>query len=288
MWVNHAKDKCRDIQIIVKDQAWGRAETRKGRRASREIVNAIKSFNQKRVQNRIILEVASCDEFYLDLSKEVNYRMKNNEAYPLEFTEKQNIHFESTKHKYKTKNLQYRIDIIYPRSAIKYQDEERLLHGAQIADELTAWVLNNTQMTCSVGVSCNKFLAKVACPLHKPAGITVLTKAGFQRKRSTLKIEDMPSLGGIVGAGLKNKFNLKTMKQLHHLTIFNEDLMRQSGYGIDSITRIRSFVNGDCNQQVISKEFKDTISSQKTKLSTLYSNVLISIKARMHKVCSVF
>jgi len=132
--------------------------------------------------------------------------------------------------------------------------------------ELSNWIKKSTQMTCSVGVSCNIFLAKVACPLRKPAGITVLTKAGFQRKRKSFKIEDMPSLGGVFGAGLKKKFYLETMHDLYCLVTFNEWVMREKGLGMETIMHVRTVANGDCNQQVIPKEFKDTISSSKSNL----------------------
>ncbi|MFV0436741.1 MAG: DNA polymerase IV [Desulfopila sp.] len=46
-----------------------------------------------------------------------------------------------------------------------------------LADRIRADILARTGLTASAGVSCNKFLAKVATDLHKPNGLTVIPPA---------------------------------------------------------------------------------------------------------------
>ena len=46
--------------------------------------------------------------------------------------------------------------------------------ATRLARELLREIFRRTGLTASAGVSCNKFLAKVASDLHKPAGLTVI------------------------------------------------------------------------------------------------------------------
>lgn len=47
-------------------------------------------------------------------------------------------------------------------------------------------------LTVSIGIAPNRFLAKVACGLHKPDGLDEINKSNFQKIYSRLKLTDLP------------------------------------------------------------------------------------------------
>jgi DNA polymerase IV len=76
-----------------------------------------------------------------------------------------------------------------------------------IARQIKARVFNTVDMTCSVGVAPNKFLAKVASDLEKPDGLTMITPEEVNGFISVLPIEKVPGVGK------------KTFETLHSLGI---------------------------------------------------------------------
>ena len=55
--------------------------------------------------------------------------------------------------------------------------------------------LRKNGLTCSVGVSFNKFLAKMASGYHKPSGVTVITPENAKEFIRTIPIEDFYGVG---------------------------------------------------------------------------------------------
>lgn len=53
------------------------------------------------------------------------------------------------------------------------EQEQLLMAGAMIADEIREAIRTELQYTCSTGIAVNKLLAKLASPLNKPDGQTV-------------------------------------------------------------------------------------------------------------------
>ena len=66
--------------------------------------------------------------------------------------------------------------------------EKRLIHGAVIANAIVNTIKEDTGMQASAGVSHTKLLARLACRMNKPEGITLLTFPGFARLSSEIKI----------------------------------------------------------------------------------------------------
>ncbi|MGY3724725.1 DNA polymerase-4 [Granulicatella balaenopterae] len=60
-------------------------------------------------------------------------------------------------------------------------------------------------LTCSVGVSFNKFLAKIASGYQKPSGITVVDDKDFQGFINHLKIEDFYGVGKVTAEKMRKK-----------------------------------------------------------------------------------
>jgi DNA polymerase-4 len=86
-----------------------------------------------------------------------------------------------------------------------------------IAEEIRAEVYNKTSLTCSAGVSYNKFLAKVASDIDKPNGITVITPDIAQEFIYNLPIKKFFGVGKV------------TLKKMEKLGIFKGgDLLKFS------------------------------------------------------------
>ena len=103
-------------------------------------------------------------------------------------------------------------------------------HGGRtatgIANEIRRRVLDQTALTCSAGVSFNKFLAKVASDYHKPNGITVVRPDQVERFLGQLPIEKFHGIGRVTAERF-HKLGVRTGEDLRGLAM--EDLMRNFG-----------------------------------------------------------
>ncbi len=72
-----------------------------------------------------------------------------------------------------------------------------LLFGASrdVAKKIKIEIYNKLKLTCSIGISYNKLLAKMASNLNKPDGLTILSKENFHQIMDTLPIEKIPGIG---------------------------------------------------------------------------------------------
>lgn len=68
-------------------------------------------------------------------------------------------------------------------------------------------------LLCSVGLGPNRFLAKVAGELQKPDGLTVITREELPRKLYSLKLRDLPGIGGRMEVRL-GRHGVRTVEQL--------------------------------------------------------------------------
>jgi len=111
----------------------------------------------------------------------------------------------------------------------------------KLAYHLKDNVLNKTGLTLSVGISYNKFLAKIASDWNKPNGIKVITKGMVPDILLPLPVKSVYGIGR------------KSAKRLNDIGIFTvEDLMRLSEeflvdffgkYGSEIYNRIRGIDN---------------------------------------------
>jgi DNA polymerase-4 len=73
--------------------------------------------------------------------------------------------------------------------------------GQRIQDTIRAEV--GEWMSCSIGIAPNAFLAKVASDLHKPRGLSVITKEDLPHKVAKLALRDWPG----ISKGMEARFN---------------------------------------------------------------------------------
>ncbi len=90
-------------------------------------------------------------------------------------------------------------------------------YASEIAKEIQQAIYNELNLTASIGVSYNKFLAKIASNIHKPFGITVITPNKAIQILNQLPIEKFYGIG------------TQTAKKMHQLGIKNGyDLSQRS------------------------------------------------------------
>jgi DNA polymerase-4 len=90
--------------------------------------------------------------------------------------------------------------------------------AAAIAGELKGRIKTRLGLTASVGIACNKFLAKMASDMNKPDGLTVvpLTEAGIMAFLAPLPATKMWGIGKVTGTRLA-KAGIRTIGQLQAL-----------------------------------------------------------------------
>lgn len=85
-----------------------------------------------------------------------------------------------------------------------------------LAKQIQQDIWKETQLTCSAGVSYNKFLAKIASDFQKPAGITTIAPEDAEDFLKALPIEKFYGVGQ------------KTVEKMHEKKIFNgQDLLEK-------------------------------------------------------------
>lgn len=65
----------------------------------------------------------------------------------------------------------------------------------KLAQRIQQHILEETRLTCSIGISYNKFIAKIASDFHKPFGITLVTPQEASVFLKQLQIEDFHGVG---------------------------------------------------------------------------------------------
>lgn len=83
----------------------------------------------------------------------------------------------------------------------------------EIAQQIRALIKQETQLTCSVGVAPNKFLAKLASDMDKPDGLTVIHPDRIQQTLDPLPINTLWGVGPSTERTL-HKLGIRTVKDL--------------------------------------------------------------------------
>nr|ADI17191.1 nucleotidyltransferase/DNA polymerase Involved in DNA repair [uncultured Rhodobacterales bacterium HF0070_10D05] len=129
---------------------------------------------------------------------------------------------------------------------------------AVLLAELTSRLKNELGLTGSVGLSHNKFLAKVASDLDKPSGFSIIGKFETEKFLSTKPVN---ILWG-VGAGTKEKLAAMGIKNLNDLKRWDEsDFVRKFG---SSGKRLKALASGKDNRRVLPERSIKSISNETT------------------------
>ena len=151
------------------------------------------------------------------------------------------------------------------------ENKKGMKSATQLAEKLKAQVFHETGLTCSIGVSYNKMLAKIASDENKPNGIFVVTPKNAGIFLANLKIKKIPGIGPV------------TQKKLHQMKIFlGSDLLKLSleelnknmgKFGLDIYERIRGI---DHRPVKIDKEVKSISVEDTFEKDYLYSEELLN------------
>ena len=129
---------------------------------------------------------------------------------------------------------------------------------AVLLAELTNRIKNELGLTGSIGLSHNKFLAKVASDLNKPNGFSII---GKQETEKFLFNKPVNILWG-VGAGTKEKLGAMGIKTLSDLLRWEEsDFIRKFG---TSGKRLKALASGKDNRRVMAERLIKSISNETT------------------------
>ena len=119
----------------------------------------------------------------------------------------------------------------------------------KLAREIKSSIREKLNLTCSIGISPNKLISKIASDFQKPDGLTVVQPDKINEFLEPLQIREIPG----IGKKTEEKFsemNLSTVKDLKGLDIFtlNKEFGRKSG------TYIFNAVRGIDNEPVKTRE----------------------------------
>ncbi len=104
------------------------------------------------------------------------------------------------------------------------KSEKSFQVATHLAQQLKNQIRNEIKMTCSIGISANKLVSKIASSFRKPDGLTVVEPHKTESFLNPLKISDIPGVGKIT----EEKFaemNLKTIEDLKNVDIFTLNKM---------------------------------------------------------------
>ncbi|CAG9783412.1 unnamed protein product [Diatraea saccharalis] len=206
---DEAKEKCPDIILPSVPCLRGKADITKYRDAGKEVAKVLQRFTP-------LLERASIDEAYMDITEPVRERLKllnvnsvNKNMVPDTFA----LGYESIG--------EFIIDVHnYGSDSIEfdYEHAKQLLVGAVIVSEIRAAVYEETGYKCSAGIAHNKILAKLVCGMNKPDKQTILPKHSINILYSTLSIKKVKHLGGKFGDTVCDTLKIRNMIQLQDFT----------------------------------------------------------------------
>ena len=129
---------------------------------------------------------------------------------------------------------------------------------AVLLAELSNRIKTELGLTGSIGLSHNKFLAKVASDLNKPNGFSII---GKQETEKFLFNKPVNILWG-VGAGTKEKLGAMGIKTLSDLLRWEEsDFVRKFG---TSGKRLKALASGKDNRRVMAERLIKSISNETT------------------------
>ena len=129
---------------------------------------------------------------------------------------------------------------------------------AVLLAELTNRIKTELGLTGSIGLSHNKFLAKVASDLNKPNGFSII---GKQETEKFLFNKPVNILWG-VGAGTKEKLGAMGIKTLSDLLRWEDsDFVRKFG---TSGKRLKALASGKDNRRVMAERLIKSISNETT------------------------
>jgi len=96
--------------------------------------------------------------------------------------------------------------------------------AGHLAQQLKNEIRNNLKLTCSVGVTPNKLLSKIASDYKKPDGLTTVKPEQIEQFLSPLKIREIPGIGKKTEDAFL-KMSINTIEELRGIDVFDLNKM---------------------------------------------------------------
>eukprot|EP00347_Sterkiella_histriomuscorum_P022605 403337853 len=233
----------RRFRIEQRDKESQKVSLAKYREESKKIFGIVQRYSQ-------LVEKASCDEAYVDVTNQVNlkYQQEHDNIFPKNYTTEAwcNSYFMS-----------------YPKGEGLFipetEYEKKLFIANQIAYSIRQDIKRELQYNASCGISHNKTMAKLASANNKPNAQTVVPIRYMKRAMKDVKIDSVRFCGGKVGESLHNA-GLTTMGQIQETSI--EDL--QLIVSQSTAQWIKDLSDGICYEEVKERNLPTTANAVKT------------------------
>lgn len=204
--VHEAQAACPDIRIVV-------GEPRKYSHITKKLVEIFERYSDR-------VEIFSIDECFLDVTQTV--KMFNGAKIKSKSGE------QSECQSLKTENSRF-AGAINIATMIK----------GDIRNELGEW------LTCSIGVSYNKFLAKLGSDMQKPDGLVIITPDNKDKVLLSCKITDFCGIAGRL-QGRLYQMGVKTVADLR----MADDLALKKEFGVYGL-KMKRWAHGVDNSEVV-------------------------------------
>ena len=138
--------------------------------------------------------------------------------------------------------------------------EGNFLKASHLAQQIKNEIREKIKLSCSIGISPNKLISKIASDFQKPDGLTIVSPEKIEVFLDQLKIRVIPGIGKKTEERF-SEMHFETIQELKKLDVFtlNKEFGRKSG------TYIYNAVRGIDNEPV--KEREERI--QYSKITTL-------------------
>ncbi|MGT2680400.1 DNA polymerase IV [Streptococcus ratti] len=152
------------------------------------------------------------------------------------------------------------------------ENKPKIKSAVKIAKLIQHDIWNELHLTCSAGVSYNKFLAKLASDYNKPRGLTVILPDEAEEFLADLPIEKFYGVGkkSVEKLHELNVFTGKDLQQIPEMTLI--DLFGR--FGFDLYRKAR----GISNSPVKNNRIRKSIGSERTYSKLLYSDEDIKVE----------
>ncbi|XP_020289889.1 DNA polymerase eta isoform X2 [Pseudomyrmex gracilis] len=253
-----AKEICPNIILVTVPCLRGKADTSRYRKAGHKVIEVIKKHCN-------VIERASIDEAYLDITDVIDKRLATSKMSPKELMLLlANTYIVGYSEINKNDEVERKngLETWIEDSFKELPDSQaqKLAVAGVIVEEIRADIYKETGFKCSAGISQNKILAKLACGLHKPNCQTILPEAAVPSFYSTLPVKKVRNLGGKFGDVVIESLGCNVMGDLLHYSLehLQKTFDEKTGFWLYNLAR------GIDNEPVTSRLLAKSIGAYKT------------------------
>ncbi|MBI4363438.1 MAG: hypothetical protein HY545_01160, partial [Candidatus Doudnabacteria bacterium] len=183
-----------------------KAEPEKYREINRRLVKIFRDYTDR-------VEVYSIDEAFLQLNPNIEY-----------LNPKQ---YQNPKHKIQNSFEHFNLENsnLFSASDLGFRISQPLLVAVEIKrrirEEVGEW------LTCSVGIAANKFMAKLACDLQKPDGLSIVWRQNLPEIYKTKRLRDLWGIsrgweGRFLKLGIRSPLQLLGYPEQNLISLFGK------------------------------------------------------------------